>query len=67
MNKPILIISDQEPDHTRFAHLLAPKGYSVKGAFSGNAGTLLDQTDSHAAILMDYYPVPKVLPCILAI
>jgi diguanylate cyclase (GGDEF)-like protein len=66
MNKPILIISDQETDHTRFTHLLAPKGYSVKGAFCRNAGTLLDQTDTHAAVIMDYDLGPEMVDACLA-
>jgi len=54
MNKPILIISDQETDHHQFTDLLEPKGFTVRGAFPDQADTLLDQADTHAAIIMDY-------------
>jgi diguanylate cyclase (GGDEF)-like protein len=54
MNKPILIISDQESDHQHFRELLEPRGYSVQGAFPDHAATLLDQSDAHSAVIMDY-------------
>jgi diguanylate cyclase (GGDEF)-like protein len=66
MNKPILIISDQEADHTRFTQLLGPKGYTVKSAFSSNAAALLDQTDTHAAVIMDYELGPDMIDTCLA-
>jgi DNA-binding NarL/FixJ family response regulator len=66
MNKPILIISDQEADHTLFTQLLGPKGYTVKGAFSSNATALLDLTDTHAAVIMDYELGPDMVDACLA-
>jgi diguanylate cyclase (GGDEF)-like protein len=54
MNKPILIISDQETDHQQFTHLLEPRGYRVQGAFPDHAATLLDEKDAHSAVIMNY-------------
>ncbi len=54
MNKPILIISDQETDHHQFTHLLETRGYTVQGAHPDQAIALLDQSDGFSAVIMDY-------------
>ncbi len=54
MNKPILIISDQEADHEEFTHLLKTRGYSVQAAHPDQAAALLDQSDGFSAVIMDY-------------